>query len=176
MTTSDEDTDRQVTDLKQAGLSYPKIAELLGITVTDARTRFQRSIAALPRDTGEEIAQLAAMRMDAVFAYTMKVMTSFHPLVNNGEVMINPQTGELIHDPVPGLAAAKLQIQAAERIARQYGTDAPRTVVNVTVDAIEQEIRRLESELGKAQEPAPAETEPRPRAIESRREPPPGYR
>ena len=143
-----EAADRQVVNLRQAGISYPVIAESLGISEAEVRQRFQRGLAAMPREQADEIAHLAMLRMEAVFAYTTKIMTSFHPLVNNGQVMVNPVTGEVVHDPVPGLAAAKLQIQAAERLARQFGTDAPTRHVNVTVDAIEAEIRKLEAELG----------------------------
>jgi len=178
---SDPYNDRQVVNLRQAGISYPVIAETLGISEGEARTRFQRGLAALPREQADEIAHLAMLRMEAVFAYTTKVMTSFHPLVNNGQVMTHPETGEVIHDPVPGLAAAKLQIQAAERLARQYGTDAPTRTVNVTVDAIEQEIRKLEAELGvqarEAGDDAAGGPERPQLAIEAPREDaPPGFR
>jgi hypothetical protein len=140
--------DERAMRLHAAGVPFRDISDILGMAgAPDAVVAVRRGIAALPRETAEEHVHLSGIRHDHVTRYLMGVLSSFHPMVNNGKVMQNPLTGELVDDPMPKLAAAKLLIQVDERRARLLGLDQPKTTIAISIDDTEREIRKLESEL-----------------------------
>lgn len=145
--------DDKAVQLRKAGVAYIEIADTLGVDVGTAYQMVQRGIASIPRESAEEITTLIKGQLEFVTGRLLSIMAGFHPVVNNGRVMVNPATGEIMDDPVPKIAAARMVIAASDRVARLYGLDAPRTSVTVNIDSVEAEIRKLESELGKAADP-----------------------
>lgn len=150
---SQRERDEQAVRLRKAGVPYTEIADTLGVDVGTAYQMVQRGIASIPRESAEEITTLIKGQLEFVTGRLLGIMAGFHPVVNNGKVMVNPATGEIMDDPLPKIAAARMVIAASDRVARLYGLDAPRTSVTVNIDSIEAEIRKLESELGKAAAP-----------------------
>jgi hypothetical protein len=140
--------DARVVEMRKAGLTYREIAASLGIDAKQAHECFKRGVAAIPREQAEEMRVISQGRQDFVTRAMMQVITAFHPVVNNGQIIFNPETGEMFDDPMPKIAAAKILVGVDERFARLFGLDAPRTTVKIEIDQLDAEIRRLESELG----------------------------
>ena len=168
--------DARIVEMRKAGIGYRDIAASLGISEPAANAGFRRGLAAIPRESAEEMRVLSQGRQEFVTREMIRVMTGFHPLVNQGKVIHDPDTGAILDDPMPKIAAAKILMTVDERYARLFGLDAPRTSVTIAMDAVEAEIRKLEAELGenlpRGEGGVPGREPEPPRAIEG----PQGFR
>jgi hypothetical protein len=140
--------DADIVEMRTAGLSFRNIAQTLDISEQTAEAAFKRGVAAVPREAAEEHRMLSRGRQEFVVRKMVEVMSTFHPLVNNGHIIFHPDTGEMFNDPAWIIAAAKILVDVDKRYASLLGLDAPRTSIKIEMGAIEAEIRNLEAQLG----------------------------
>jgi hypothetical protein len=143
--------DAQAVEYRRNHLSYPQIAAALGYkTNAGAYQAVQRGLADMHREPADEVRQLEVERLDAIARGFQRVFATRHYVVApGGKVVRNPDTGELLIDPMPNMQAGLALLRVQERRAKYLGLDAPVKVEHITLDSIENEIRRLELEMGR---------------------------
>lgn len=109
----------------------------------------QRALDRLVREPAEQVRQLELGRLDQLWVEATKILRRQHVVISAGKVVVHPDTGVPLEDPMPILRAIDTLLKIQERRARLLGLDAPaqRTVHVLSEDAIDQEIARLEAEL-----------------------------
>ena len=164
--------DAEAAALRAKGRSFQQIADELGFAskghAHDAVTRAFRDI---PYEGAEDARRLDLERIDRLIGQAWAVMEREHLTVSQGHV-VGKQTGwqrdddgqilrdgegapipeyEDVLDDGPALAAIREIRGLLDRRARILGYDAPSKarIEVVTSDMIEEEIVRLEAELGK---------------------------
>ena len=120
--------DTEALRLRSKGLTYQKVADLIGTSKQTAYNRVQRALAAIPKEVVEEYRKLENERLDELLELVLKKA----------------------HDPENKAAmfAVDRALAIFERKGKLNGTDAPVKTVTVTVDALDMEIARLSAELG----------------------------
>jgi hypothetical protein len=161
--------DAEAAALRDQGLTYQQIADELDMgNKGDAYHAVERAIASLPREPAEAVRAIELQRLDAMYRAAMGVLQREHVTVSHGHV-IRRQVGverdadgierldmdgnpiplfEDILDDGPILAAIDRLLKIQERRAKLLGLDAPAKLEVLTLDAIDAEIRKLQSELG----------------------------
>lgn len=135
--------------MRAVSVSYEEIAESLGITRAEALAAMRRALAAAPSEVAAEQVALMLRRYDMLMKELLTIIGRFHPTVNNGRSIVNPDTGDVYEDDTQRLAAIKIATDLEKRTSALLGLDAPKTVMHMPSDAIEAEIRRLEAELSR---------------------------
>ena len=120
--------DTEALRLRSKGLTYQKVADLIGTSKQTAYNRVQRALAAIPKEAVEEYRKLENERLDELLELVLKKA----------------------HDPdnKAAMFAVDRALAIFERKGKLNGTDAPVKTVTVTVDALDMEIARLSAELG----------------------------
>jgi len=120
--------DTEALRLRSKGLTYQKVADLIGTSKQTAYNRVQRALAAIPKEAVEEYRKLENERLDELLEFVLKKA----------------------HDPENKAAmfAVDRALAIFERKGKLNGTDAPVKTVNITVDALDMEIIKLSAELG----------------------------
>ena len=120
--------DTEALRLRSKGLTYQKVADLIGTSKQTAYNRVQRALAAIPKEAVDEYRKLENERLDELLEFVLKKA----------------------HDPENKAAmfAVDRALAIFERKGKLNGTDAPVKTVTVTVDALDMEIARLSAELG----------------------------
>ena len=120
--------DTEALRLRSKGLTYQKVADLIGTSKQTAYNRVQRALAAIPKEVVEEYRKLENERLDELLELVLKKA----------------------HDPdnKAAMFAVDRALAIFERKGKLNGTDAPVKTVTVTVDALDMEIARLSAELG----------------------------
>ena len=120
--------DTEALRLRSKGLTYQKVADLIGTSKQTAYNRVQRALAAIPKEAVDEYRKLENERLDELLELVLKKA----------------------HDPENKAAmfAVDRALAIFERKGKLNGTDAPVKTVTVTVDALDMEIARLSAELG----------------------------
>ncbi len=141
----------EAVKLRAAGLTWQEIADRL--EYRDKRTAcndVKRALAKMEAETATELRALEGDRLDMMWRKAMAVLDRDHVMVSHGRV-IEGDDGFPLQDDDPILRAISTLLQIQARRARLFGLDAPKSVEVITVDAVEQEIRRLTDELGRLQ-------------------------
>lgn len=148
--------DAEAAQLRANGLTYQAIADQLDYSHRDlARRAVERALAATVREPTDELRQLELIRLDALWVEAVKVMTTEHITVNNGRVI--EVDGVPLKDDGPTLSAIDRLLKIMERRAKLVGLDSPAKVEVMTLDALDREIEKLTTELGRAEaDEAPA--------------------
>lgn len=145
------DRDARACRLRVQGLSYDQIAEALGFSDrSGARRAVQRALAATVREDAQELVALEAERLDDLTRNLQRVIIARHySLTPSGQLARNPDTGELLADYGPVIAAARELRQVSESRRKLLGLDAPaKHRVDVIDDAmIEEAIAALEAQV-----------------------------
>jgi len=143
--------DAQAVDLRRNHLSYRQIAEHMGFkTAQGAYLAVQRGLADMHREPADEVRQLEVERLDAIARGFQRTFATRHYVVApGGKVARNPDTGELLIDPMPNMQAGLALLRVQERRAKYLGLDAPIKIEHITLESIDNEIRRLELEMGR---------------------------
>jgi predicted transcriptional regulator len=123
-TEQDAINDAEAVRLRSLGWSYQRIANELGISKSTAYERVQRALVAIPSEAVDEYRQIQRAQMD-------DLMATYLPQALAGDVK-----------------SADLVLKLLDRRAKLEGTDAPTKTEVITLDAIDAEIRRLETQLG----------------------------
>lgn len=163
--------DHKAAELRAQGWSYDRIAAELGFASRGhAHDAVTRAYADIPSEATEHARRLDLERIDRLIEKAWEIMLRDHVTVSQGRV-VGKQTGwqkdddgqilrdgegapvplyEDVLDDGPALAAIREIRGLLERRAKITGYDAPARsrVEVVTSDMIEQEITRLEAELG----------------------------
>jgi hypothetical protein len=135
--------------LRAAGASYRQIGQELGCSENRALRITQRALDRMVREPAEQVRQLELARLDMLWVEAMKVLRRRHIVVNQGRVVVHPDTRQPLEDDIPVLKAIDTLLRIQERRARLLGLDAPAlaTVHVLSEDAIDREIAQLEAEL-----------------------------
>jgi len=143
--------DAQAVDLRRNHLSYRQIAQQMGFkTAQGAYLAVQRGLADMHREPADEVRQLEIERLDAIARGFQRTFATRHYVVApGGKVARNPDTGELLIDPMPNMQAGLALLRVQERRAKYLGLDAPIKIEHITLESIDNEIRRLELEMGR---------------------------
>lgn len=146
----------QAVKLRLAGMRYDDIATQLGYNSRGAAAQdVQRALAAEIAEPAEELRAIEVQRLDMLWNTAMKVLTRLHVSISNGKVV--HLDGAPVRDDGPVLQSIDRLLKIQERRARLLGLDAPKQVEVVSLDAIEQEIRRLNAELAAADQASGAD-------------------
>lgn len=163
--------DHKAAELRGQGFSFDRIADELGFASRGkAHEAVMRAYAEIPAEATEQAKALDLERIDRLIEYAWAIMLRDHVTVSQGRVVGKvvgverdengtPLTGsdgkpvliyEDILDDGPALAAIREIRGLLERRAKVLGYEAPARsrVEVVTSDMIEQEITRLEAEVG----------------------------
>jgi hypothetical protein len=163
--------DHKAAELRGQGWSFDRIAAGLGFASRGhAHDAVMRAYAEIPTEAAEHAKRLDLERIDRLIEKAWEIMLRDHVTVSQGRVVgkqagwQRDDSGEILRDgdgaPIPlyedvlddgpALAAIREIRGLLERRAKITGYDAPARsrVEVVTSDMIEQEITRLEAELG----------------------------
>ena len=113
--------------LRSKGMTYQKIADELGISKTAAYHRVQVALAAIPAEAVDEYRRLETDRLDNLLELAMRKVES---------------------EDKGFLFAIDRVLAIMDRRAKLLGLDSPVKHEVITLDYIQSEILRLESELG----------------------------
>lgn len=111
-----------------AGMSYQKIADILGVSKKTAYNRVQRALSAIPAEAVDEFRRVEGERLDFALEAVM-------------EKIQNRDKGFLF--------AVDRMLTIMDRRAKMMGLDAPIRTEVITLDYIQTEIMRLEAEIAR---------------------------
>jgi hypothetical protein len=156
-TVEDQDRDIRALDLARRGLTYDQIAQQMDYRDRSGAYRaVQRGLRDAFREEADQLTQMEAERLNSLRRLFERIAATRHLYASTtGKVALHPQTGEPLIDDGPNLQAGLALLRVSESWRKLKGLDAPartRTEV-ITRDMIEDEIRRLETELGKNDQP-----------------------
>jgi hypothetical protein len=141
--------------LRTAGMSLDDIGrELGGVTRQRAWQLVQEGLADVKSEAAEELRLLESERLDEMFRVAWTQMHTDHVTLYKGAPVMVTVAGEngIPHDiPLvnhgPKLDALDRLLRIAERRAKLFGLDAP-VSVNVSMDALAEELRTIATALG----------------------------
>jgi hypothetical protein len=156
--------DAQAAELRAKGRTYQQIANELGYG--DKRTAYdavERALKEIIREPGEAVLHFELERLDAELerlddleVSARKVLTTPHIMVNNGRVILHPDTNQPMEDDAPVLQAIDrlIKIEDArrrngERRAKLTGIEAA-VKVDATVHQVTQQDLELQEMLREA--------------------------
>lgn len=153
--------DAKACRLRVQGVSYEQIAEALGFRDrSGARRAVQRALAAVVREDATELIALEEQRLDDLTRHLQRVITTRHYLATaSGKLATHPETGELVPDDGPVIAAARELRQVSESRRRLLGLDAAakHRVDVIDAAAVDAELLRLANEMDLGGDHAAAE-------------------
>lgn len=151
--------DSEMAHYKAEHHSYREVAEHFGVSTSTAYDAVQRAIKATAAVGGEEAKAAELVKLDVMEKWVLAVLHRRHITVSNGRVILG-EDGKPLEDDAPVLAAVAMWLKIAERRSKLEGLDAPaRQIVTViTEDVVDAEIRRLQEELARLDDSAPAPT------------------
>jgi|SRR5579859_2329870 len=141
--------------MRQQGADWQTIADKLGYKTRGAAcqdvNRALEQAVAEQATSVEALRQQELNRLDELWADAYAILKRRHLTVNQGRVILDPDTGEKLRDDAPRLQAIDRLLKIQERRAKYLGLDAPTKVEAITIDAIDAEIARLVAELDGAE-------------------------
>jgi len=141
--------DANAARLRADGANYDEIAREMGYgSAASAWKAVDRALRATVAEPAARVRTIELARLDILLWEAWKVLRARHIVVNQGRVVLDPDSGQPLHDHGPVLQAIDRVLKIQERRARLLGLDAPVKVEAITVDQIEAEIARLAAELG----------------------------
>lgn len=146
--------DNECARLKAQGWKLEDIAKHLGLDQPNPENGPQRVAAAIKRALGEmsrfvgdEMRLMESNSLDELEWEAWKTLQSRHVVISQGKVVRDETTGEAIDDDRFILEVLDRILKIKERRAKLMGLDAPQRREVITMDSIDQEIAKLESEL-----------------------------
>jgi hypothetical protein len=144
------DRDALAARYRAEGWDYLRIANELGYADPSGAYRsVQRGLGRAIREPMAEARHLELNALDDMAREAWAVLRREHFAISQGKVMHHPVTAEPLRDDAPVLAAIDRLLNIQARRAKLLGLDAPvkSRVEVVTIDQIDAEIERLESQL-----------------------------
>ena len=146
--------DAECARLKAIGWPLEKIARYLNMDEPNPENGPSRVAAAIKRALGEmarfandEARMMEANSLDELEWEAWKTLENRHVVISQGRVVRDDETGESIPDERYILEVVDRILKIKERRARLLGLDAPQRREVITLDTIDAEIAKLESEL-----------------------------
>lgn len=151
---SRNDKDMEALRLRTTGWSLEAIAEHLGWSNSaSVATALRRAVSMMARFAGNEQRLLELQKLDEAEMEVWKVLKMTHwAYTNRGDLVFGPD-GEPQKDGRIILEAVDRLLKIAERRAKLMGLDAPMRAEVLTIDSIDAEIARLETELAVVKHP-----------------------
>lgn len=142
--------DAEACQLRAEGMSVADIAKRQKVTVKTVQARIERALRRVPVEAVNELRRVQDYQLDMMFREALGVLRKEHVMVNNGNVMRDPRTGELLLDSAPILQAIGVMLKVQDRRARLYGLDAPSRALTMTAseEAVDRQIQILLKESG----------------------------
>lgn len=147
---SPDTAERDAAACRMRNLShdYDEIAVELGFANRSAaRQAVERAMRATVQEPAAEQRAMQLAKLDVMFRKAWEVLCARHIVVNQGRVVLDPDSGEPLRDHGPVLAAINSVLKIEERRAKLLGLDAPMRVEAITVDMIDVELDRLVEEF-----------------------------
>lgn len=145
--------DARALELRRAGMSYTAVAKELGVAYSSAYEMVHRALRDQAREGLEEARQIELERLDRAQRAVEQVLATRHILVQQGNVIKDPRTGQPMLDDAPILSAVDRVVKLSKRRSELLGLDAPTRVeqeVTVTDGGVDAEIRALVAAMGAA--------------------------
>lgn len=146
--------DAECARLKALGWPLEKIARHLCMDDPKPENGPARVAAAIKRALGEmarfandEARMMEANSLDELEWEAWKTLHDRHVVISQGRVVRDDETGEVIPDDRYILETVDRILKIKERRAKLLGLDAPIRREVITMDSIDQEIAKLETEL-----------------------------
>ena len=132
---------KRVLQLRRDGVSFPDIAEELGMTQGYIYKVYKKALREIIVEDVEDLRKLELEKLESLEQEVMKVLKSFHPFISSGQVVrdvlededgnpiVDPLTGNIVTERLldhgPKLAAVDRAVKLMERRARLMGLDTP---------------------------------------------------
>lgn len=139
--------DAVILGLRREGISQAEIALRMGISQGTVSKAIQRGLRDLEDHAAAEARGLENVRYDELERKLWDVTRARYPVVNNGRVMTDPATGDILYDPKPLIDAAGVIIRIWERRSRLNGWDKPAKQVVRHELEVQADIERIIEEL-----------------------------
>lgn len=120
-------------------ITYEEMGDMFGVSRQYAKSQFTRALKAIIQEPAEDVIKMELARLDYLQTEVIKVLQSFHVVVNqgtvvrdvvedeNGQVIVDINTGQpktrRIEDTGPKLAAVDKALKIMERRAKFLGLD-----------------------------------------------------
>jgi predicted DNA-binding protein (UPF0251 family) len=114
--------------LRGKRMTYREIGERMGCSYQTAWSRVQRAYKAARADATDVAREFERQRLDEMYRKAEDIAEKTHYVTAHGKVVINPETGQPLVDPMPVLAAYKEMRQIAESYRKLEGLDQPTKV------------------------------------------------
>ena len=134
---------KRVLQLRRDGVSFPQIAEELGMTHGYIYSVYKKALKAIIFEDVESYRKLELQKIEALEHEVVKVLHAFHPYINDGRVVrdtkdnpdgtpVMDESGNVVtyklQDLAPKLSAVDRAVKLMERRAKLLGLDAPTKV------------------------------------------------
>lgn len=143
--------DAAAARLRITGKSYEQIAEELGYSdKAAAYNAVMRNLKAIRREPAEELLKLELARLDEMRTVARQIMLKEHYAHSGGKLIYMPAEDGCstpMPDDGPRLAAIDRLVSIANRYAKFTGLDAVVKVQLLSLEDVQAEIARLESEV-----------------------------
>lgn len=137
--------DAEACRLRVAGKTYQEIADELGYgNKGDAHKGVQRALADTMREPADELRALSVARAEERYLLARGIANKNHYAHGNGKLVY--KDGEPLLDDGPKLQALDRMERSADAIAKLRGLYAPQKFENLSLEAVQAEIARLEAE------------------------------
>jgi hypothetical protein len=146
--------DAEAARLKAIGWTLEDIAKELKLDEPNPENGPSRVVAAIKRAMGEmarfagdEMRLMELRSLDELEWFAWNAMRKNHVVISQGRVVLHDDSGEPVEDDRFILETVDRILKIKERRAKLMGLDAPQRREVITIDSIEQEIKKLEGEL-----------------------------
>lgn len=142
--------DREACRLRARRKTYQQISDALSYGgAQNAQRAVKRTLAAIPRDAGEELIQLELDQLDMLTAAVLEVLEANHYVVSQGRLIYMQEGAPPLTDDSPVLHAVDRLLKIQERRSKLLGLDVPtRTRVEViTESTVDAAIAELEAQI-----------------------------
>lgn len=150
-TLGNADRDAEACRMKTAGFTYQQISDELGYGGKGhAHDGVQRALLETMQEPADELRSLELARAEEIYVMAREIALKDHYAHSNGRVV--HLNDEPLIDDGPKLAAMDRMLKALERRAKYKGLDAPQKFENLSLEAVQADIARLEAEARAAGE------------------------
>jgi hypothetical protein len=156
MTTKTQARDMEALRLRTTGWGLEEIAHHFGVSSNTVALSLRRAVSVMARFAGNEQRLLELQKLDEAEAEVWKVLKMSHWVyTNRGDLVYDPEDKPM-RDGRIILEAVDRLMKIAERRSKLMGLDAPVRAEILTIDSVDAEITRLETELAMIKTPGMA--------------------
>lgn len=134
-----------------AGKTYQEISDELGYGgLSNARRGVQKILMENAKEAADEVRALLRARNEEIYVMAREIALKDHLAYSHGKVVYDNDTPVL--DDGPRLGAMDRMSRAVGEIAKLTGAYSPQKFENLSLEAVQSEIARLEAEAREAGE------------------------